>query len=269
MSRARTALVVAQREFTTLLRTPTILVLALGFVVVVAGFVVAAGTGGYLPLILDLVAPMEILVPLLAFAFGYRAIQSDADRGELETIQTYPVRRLSFVGGVFLGRLAGLLPVVLVSLGLSAAAVVFAPGDAVSVVVRHGTVDAPVLFLRFATLTVLFTAVALAVAVAVSAAARSAREALAIAVVLVIALVLGFDATIVAALSGGLIGPDALGTLTALSPNSAYRGLVYTLAVGDVYTRSAPTPSLVAGVAGLTLWFVGALVVAVVRVWRG
>jgi ABC-2 type transport system permease protein len=104
--------------------------------------------------------------------------------------------------------------------------------------------------------------------VAVSAAARSAREALAIAVVLVIALVLGFDATIVAALSGGLIGPDSLGTLTALSPNSAYRGLVYTLAVGDVYTRSAPTPSLFAGLLGLTLWFVGALAVAVVRVWR-
>lgn len=268
MSRARTALVVAQREFTTLRRTPTVLVLALGFVVVVFGFVIAAGTGGYLPLILDLIAPMEILVPLLAFAFGYRAIRSDADRGELETIQTYPVDRSAFVGGVFLGRLAGLLPVVLVSLGLSALAVALAPGDEVSVVVRHGTVDTPVLFLRFVTLTALFTAVALAVAVAVSAAARSAREALAVAIALVIALVLGFDATIVAALSDGLIGPDALGTLTALSPNSAYRGLVYTLAVGDVYTRSAPTPSLVAGLAGLTLWFVGSLGVAVARVWR-
>ncbi len=268
MSRGRAVLLVAQREFTTLLRTPTVLVLALGFVVVVAGFVGASGTGGYLPLILDLIAPMEILVPLLAFAFGYRAIRSDADRGELETIQTYPVSRRSFVSGVFLGRLAGLVPVVLVALGLSAAAVVFTPGDAVSVVVRHGTVDGPALFLRFVTLTVLFTAVALAVAVAVSAAARSAREALAVAVVLVIGLVLGFDATIVAALSGGLVGPDALETLTALSPNSAYRGLVYTLAVGDVYTRSAPTASLVAGMAGLTGWFVGALGVAIARVWR-
>ncbi|AQL44312.1 hypothetical protein BV210_17015 [Halorientalis sp. IM1011] len=268
MSRTRNALVVAQREFTTLLRTPTILVLALGFVTVVVGFTVAAGSGGYLPLILDLIAPIELLVPLLAFAFGYRAIRSDADRGELETIQTYPVSRPAFVGGVFLGRLAGLLPVVLLTLGLAGALVAFSPGDQVSVIVSHGTVDAPALYLRFVTLTVVFTAVALAVAVAISATARSAREALAVAVVLVIALVLGFDATIVAGLSGGLIGPESLGTLTALSPNSAFRGLVYTLAVGDVYTRSAPTPSLVAGTVGLGLWLIGSLTIAVLRVWH-
>ncbi|WP_336003208.1 ABC transporter permease subunit [Halorientalis halophila] len=268
MSGARDALVVAQREFATLLRTPTVLVLALGFLTVVVGFTVASGAGGYLPLILDLIAPVELLVPLLAFAFGYRAIRSDADRGELETIQTYPVSRVAFVGGVFLGRLAGLLPVVLVTLGIAGGVVAFSPGEQVSVIVSHGTIDGPALFLRFVTLTAVFTAVALAVAVAVSAVARSAREALAVAVALVIALVLGFDATLVAGLSGGLIDPGSLDTLTALSPNSAYRGLVYTLAVGDVYTRSAPTPSLVAGATGLTLWLVGALGIAVARVWE-
>lgn len=261
------ALVVAQREFLTLLRTRAVAVLALGYLAVVVGLAVAAGTAGYLPLTLDLLRPVEILVPVLAFAFGYRAILADAERGELETIRTYPVSRLVFVGGVYLGRLAGFLTVVLVPLLLAGALVAAGPAGRVSVVAAHGTVDSPAVYLRFVTLTAGFALVLLAIATAVSAVARSTREALALVTVLFIALVVGFDASVVAVISGGVVGPDAIAPLLALSPNSAYRGLVLTVAVGEVYTRGATAGAPLLSALGLLVWFGASLAVAVRTVW--
>jgi ABC-2 type transport system permease protein len=264
---ART-LVVAQREFETLLRTRTVAVLALGYLAVVVGLVVAAGTAGYLPLSLDLLRPVEVLVPVLAFAFGYRSILADAERGELETIRTYPVSRPAFVAGVYLGRLAGFLVVVLVPLLLAGAFVAFGGQEQVRVVAAHETVDSPAAYLRFVTLSAGFAIVALAIATAVSAVARSTREALALVAALVVALVVGLDASILAALSGGLIGPDAVAPLLAFSPNSAYRGLVLALAVGEAYTRGAATGSPLLLTVGLLAWFVASIGVAVRTVWR-
>lgn len=264
----RTTLVFAQREFQTLLRTRTVGLLAAGYAVVVLGFVAVSGAGGFLPLTLDLLHPLEVLVPLLAFAFGYRAIFDDAMRGELETIRTYSVSRFRFVAGVFLGRLAGFLPVVLLPMVLAGGLVVVGGSDTISVVAAHGTVDTPVIYLRFVTVTALFGVVALAIATAVSAVARSTREALALVVVLFIALVVGFDASIVAALSGGVISPGQLGPILAFSPNSAYRGLVLSVAVGEAYTRGAPTAAPLVSLLGLVSWFALSVVVAVRTVWR-
>lgn len=263
----RRALVVAQRELETLARTRTVLLLGTGYVVVVLALFLGSGTGGYIPAVLDLLTPMEVLVPALAFAFGYRAVLADATRGELETLRTYPLDRTTFVVGVFVGRLAGFLPVVLVPLLAAGGLVAVGGPEQVSVLAGHGTVDTPVLYLRFVTLTVAFATVSLAAAVAVSAAARSTREALALAVALVLALVVGFDATIVAALAGGLVGPDSLSTLAGLSPNSAYRGLVFGLAVGETYVQAAPLANPLTSALGLLGWFVGSLTVAVRAVW--
>ena len=69
------------------------------------------------------------------------------------------------------------------------------------------------------------------------------------------------------ALSGGLVSPETLGPLVAISPNSAFRGLVLGTAVGDVFTRSAPTGSPLVNVLGLLAWLVAGLVVAVRTVW--
>jgi ABC-2 type transport system permease protein len=260
--------VVAQREFQTLLRTRTVAVLALGYVAVLVGLVLAAGTAGYLPLTIDLLRPVEVLVPVLAFAFGYRSILADAERGELETIRTYPISRRTFVAGVYLGRLAGFLVVVLLPLVIAGALVATGGQEQVSVIAAHETVDTPAIFFRFVVLTALFAVVTLAIATAVSAVARSTREALALVVVLFLALVIGFDASLVAALSGGLVGPDQIAPLLAVSPNSAFRGLVYALAVGDAYTRGAVPGSPPLLLAGLALWFVGSLAVGVRTVWR-
>jgi ABC-2 type transport system permease protein len=262
------ALVVAEREFQTLLRTRTIAVLAVGYVVVVLGLVLGAGTAGYLPLTLDLVRPVEVLVPVLAFAFGYRSILADAERGELATIRTYPISRRAFVGGVYIGRLAGFLTVVLLPLVLAGLLVATGGTEQVSVIAAHRTVDSPAIYFRFVALTALFAVVTLAVATAVSAVARSTREALALVVVLFLALVIGFDASLVAALTGGLIQPGQVSVLLAFSPNSAFRGLVYGVAVGEAYTRSAATGSPLLLTAGLLLWLVGSLVASVRTVWR-
>jgi Cu-processing system permease protein len=264
----RIALVFAQREFRTLLRTRTIAVLAVGYFSVIVGLVVAAGTGGYLPLTLDLLRPVEVLVPVLAFAFGYRAIFADAQRGELETIRTYPVSRTAFVGGVYLGRLAGFLWVVLAPLLVGAVLVATSPSEQVTVVSAHETVDSPAIYLRFVTLTAVFGLVTLAIATAVSAVARSTREALALVTVLFIALVVGFDATIVAALSGGIISAEQVEPLLVFSPNSAFRGLVLSVAVGDVYTRGAMAGSPIAYSIGLAAWFVVSLAAAMRTAWR-
>lgn len=261
-------LAVAQREFQTLLRTRTIAVLALGYVLVVVGLVLAAGVAAYLPLTLDLVWPVEVLVPVLAFAFGYRSILADAERGELEPLRTYPVTRLEFVAGVYLGRLAGFLSVVLLPLVVGGVLVAVGAPAAVSVVAAHGTVDSPAIYLRFVTLTAAFALVALAVAVAVSAVARSTREALALVAAVFLAFVVGVDATLVAALSGGLLGPDAAGWLVSLSPNGAYRVLVFDVAVGEVYTRGASAGSAPLSALGLIAWFAAAIAVAVRTVWR-
>lgn len=264
----RRSLVVAEREFQTLLRTRTIAVLAVGYVLILVGLVLAAGTAGYLPLTLDLLRPVEVLVPVLAFAFGYRSILADAERGELATIRTYPISRRAFVGGVYLGRLAGFLVVVLLPLVLAGLFVAVGGKEQVTVIAAHRTVDSPAIYFRFIVLTAGFAVVTLAIATAVSAVARSTREALALVAVLFLALVIGFDASLVAALTGGLVSPGQVSVLLAISPNSAFRGLVYGVAVGEVYTRGAATGSPPLLVAGLALWFVGSLVVSVRTVWR-
>ncbi|WP_299270189.1 hypothetical protein [Halorientalis sp.] len=56
--------------------------------------------------------------------------------------------------------------------------------------------------------------------------------------------------------------------MSLVSVRTASRGFVGTLAVAGVYTRRPPTSSSVAGIDGLTVWFVGATDVAVARVWR-
>jgi ABC-type transport system involved in multi-copper enzyme maturation permease subunit len=261
-------LTLAQREFQTLLRTRTVAVLAVGYLVIVLGLVVAAGTAGYLPLTLDLLRPVEVLVPILAFAFGYRAILADAERGELETIRTYPVSKPVFVAGVYLGRLAGFLAVVLVPLVIAALLVAAGGKSQVSVIAAHETIDSPAIYLRFVTLTALFAVVALTIATAISAVARSTREALALVAVLFLALVVGFDASIVAAVTGGVVSASQVEPLLAFSPNSAYRGLVFSLATGDVFTRAAPSGSPLLSLGGLLAWFGLSLAVAVRTVWR-
>lgn len=267
--RARQLRSIANREFQTVLRTRYLHLLTVGYAIAVVGFAYGGGESGYLPLVLDLVTPMELLVPALALAFGYRAIYGDRQRGELAVIRTYPVSRVDFSLGVYLGRVTALLAAVLAPLGAVVIARPFVASDPISVLATHQTVDSPAFALRFILLTAAFAVVALGIALALSAVARSSRGAIALALVLVVALAIGFDVTAVAALAGGLVGPDQLATLLALSPSSAYRGLVFSLAVGQAGAWGDPAgldPLVAAG--GLAVWLVGTLGVTIRTVWR-
>lgn len=268
MTDYRYVLDVAQREFLTVLRTPMLLLLSAGYVLLVAGISWLGASGAYLALVLDLLTPVEVLVPVLAFALGYRSLLGDRESGELETLQTYPIRSGGYVVGVYLGRAVVVLGVVLLGLFASAVFVPMSQGTQLSVIASHATVDSPALYFRYILLTGVFALVVLALAVLVSAAARSTRGGLALAAGAVIALAVGFDSALLGALTGGLVSPDGLTTLLALSPTSAYRSLVFALSVAPTGVSVPAGPAVLVSVAGLALWFVGALGLASLLAWR-
>lgn len=259
----------AEREFQTVLRTPLYWLLAAGSAALVAGLTLLGGASGYLPLVLDLLTPLSALIPVLAFAFGYRAILGDRERGELETLRTYPLSKYRFVLGVYLGRAGALLAVVVGSLLVAGLVVALTDPGRLEQVAVHATVDSPLVFLRLLVLAALFALVALSAAVAASAAARSGRSGLVLATLSVVALVVGLDALLVGGLTTGVLPADLLTTLTALSPTSAFRGLVFGLAVRPVGALEVPTgPGVLASGLGLLAWLVGGLWLAARLSWR-
>jgi ABC-2 type transport system permease protein len=259
---------VAEREFHTVVRTPMLVALAVGFVAVFVGISWLGASSAYLALVLDVLTPAEVLVPVLAFAFGYRALLGDRESGELETIRTYPIWGWLYILGVFLGRAVVVLGVVVVGLA-GAGVLVPTRGDRqLTVIASHATVDSPALYLRYILLTALFALVVLAVAILVSATARSTRGGLALATGAVVVLVAGLDTALVGALSGGLVSPDGVTALLAVSPNTAYRALVFAVSLGPAGVSVPPGPAVLASTVGLIGWLVAALTLASVVVWR-
>jgi ABC-2 type transport system permease protein len=262
------AFAVTDREFRTVLRTRAYAVLSLGFLVLTVALSWTSGATGFVPLTLDLLTPVEVLVPALALAFGYRSILGDEERGELDVVRTYPITRWGYVLGVFLGRAAALLTVVIVPLLLSAALVPFLGGVQSSVIASHAGADSVLLYLRFVVLTAVFALVVLAVALAISAGASSTRAALALGVALLVALVVGLDLGVVAGLAGGVVGDAELAYALALSPNSAFRGLVLETVVSAVTAPGVRAAAPVANAVGLLAWLVGSMLVAVWTSWE-
>lgn len=262
-------LAVADRELRTVVRTRSTVAVAAVYAALVVGVAWTGGVSGYLSTTLDLLATLEVIVPALAIAFGYRSVYDDAKRGELAVIRTYPVSRTGYVLGAYLGRLAPVLVVVPAPL-LAVVVLVAATGGAgTSVIASHGGGDTLVVFVRFAVLTEAFAAVALAVAMVVSTVARSLRGAIALAVAAVVVLVVGADLGLVAALGADVLGEGSLRWALAASPNSAYRGLVLRTVLGPVTTLPADAASVPANLLGLLVWLVGALGVAVATIWPG
>ncbi|MFB6160526.1 MAG: ABC transporter permease [Haloferacaceae archaeon] len=257
---------VAAREARSVVRTWSVLALAGVVFASVAGTVVAgSGAGGFVPLALDLLFAVEVLVPLFAFAAGYRTILDDRTSGELDAVRTYPVTRVQYVLGAYLGRALFVVAVLFGTLVVAGAlGATLAPGRT-DLIAANAAADSAWLFVRFTVLTVAFGLTTLAIAVAVSAAARSVRQALALVVTIAVAFLVGIDAGVVAGLAGGL-SPDVLPVAVAVSPSGAFRGLVLDLVVGAVSGRDAG--SALAGAVGLVTWFVGSLALAVLTVWE-
>lgn len=260
---------VAQRAFDATVRSRALLAVAAGYAFVVLAVAWTTRGSGYLSLSLSLLTPLEVVVPVVAVAVGYRSILEDRVRGELAVFRTYPLSARSYVLGVFLGRLATVLLVVVVPLLIAGVSVVAFREESISVLATHATADSPLVYLRTVTLTAAFAPVALAVAIAVSAVARTTRNAIALAVGGVVVLVVGLDLGFVAGLTGGIVSPDALGSLAALSPLSAYRGLVLEVAVGpvagDAIAGGVDPPVALLGLVG---WTVAAIALAVRAAFR-
>ncbi|WP_135662585.1 ABC transporter permease subunit [Halorhabdus rudnickae] len=265
----RNTLVVAQRAFDSVTRSRALIAVAFGYGFAVLGFAWASRGGGYLALSMNLLTPLEVLVPLVAVAVGYRSILDDRLRGELDVFRSYPLAGRSYVLGTFLGRGAALLVIVVVPLVLATGTVLLFRVERISVLATHATADSPIVYLRMVVLTAVFALVALAVIVGISSFTASSRGGLALAVVTVLALVVGLDLGVVAGLATDVVPADALDVLLAGSPLSAYRGLVFELAVGSVAPRVVSGGiDPVAAFGSLTLWTVGSLSIAAYTVFR-
>ncbi|WP_135820179.1 copper ABC transporter permease [Halostella litorea] len=257
---------VFERELATLRRSRAVWLLAAGFLAAVVGLGVASAPNGYVPLALTLLTPVELLVPVLAAAVGYRAVLADRARGETAVLRTFPLGSGTYVAGVYCGRLAWTLLVVVGSL-LVAGLTVSTADPPADVLAQYRGLDSPVYYLRFVVLTAAFAAVVLALVVLLSALVRTARRGLVAALTLVVAVSLGADLLVVVGLGRGVVGGAALPWYLAVSPASAYRGLVVTYVVAPVAeTVSRPAAPLVSA-ASLALWVVLSLLAAGVAAW--
>ncbi|MCQ4332045.1 hypothetical protein KM295_00805 [Natronomonas sp. F2-12] len=253
MSRLRGVGPIAWREISTVVRTRGYLLLSFGLLVVFLGVLRGGGgiRGGYVPTAVDLLLPLELLVPLVAVALGYRAFSGDND--DRSVLRTYPVSDRSLAVGVFAGRFVGLAAIVGTPLAVVGLAVSRIGGPSSSVFATHQGVDSPVLFVRFIALTICFGAAVLAMTMAASVLVRTGRATLAAALAVLVVVVAGGDLLALIGLTAGVIEDDLLGTALAVSPNAAYRGLVLESVVG-VATDQGGTIDVPVAVAGLAGW---------------
>ncbi|MFB6073236.1 MAG: ABC transporter permease [Halobacterium sp.] len=244
---------VVERELRAVLRSRSVWVLAVGFFALTLAAGLFSGRSGYVPLVLALLTPVEVLAPVLVVALGYRAVLGDRLRGELAVFETFPLSPLAYGLGVYCGRLAVALGVVFVTL-VATALVVPAFNPSPAALTRTTGLDSPVYYARFVALTLVFVGVVMAVTVLVSSVARTARRGLVWGVALLLLLVVGFDLAIVAGVGQHWITERGLGVALAASPLSAYRGLVMTYAVGPAVTMPVRAAAPVASVASLLVW---------------
>lgn len=257
---------IAWRELQTVVRTRSYLLLSIGLLAVFVGLLRGDGfEGGYVPSAVDLLLPLELLVPLVAVALGYRAFSGDND--DRPVVRTYPVSTPALVVGVFTGRFVGLAGIVGGPLAVVGGIVAATGGAPSRVFATHGGVDSPVLFIRFIALTLCFGAVVLAMAMAVSVLVRTGQAALAAALAVLVAVVAGGDLLVLVGLTADAVTDEMLETILALSPNSAYRGLVLELVVG-VATDEAGAIDVPVAVGGLAGWLLASLLIVGGGIYR-
>lgn len=269
--RSRLVAAIAGREVRTLLRNRALFAVAMAFAVVVVGLGGASmgSPGGYVSLTYDLLLPVELLVPVLAFAVAFQSIRGDDERGTLSILRTYSVSRSEYVFGVFLGRaLPAFIAVVATLVTAGIVASLGAP-PASSFLATHSAGDTPLVYGRFVLFAGWYVLAAVAFVLAASALARTDREALAVAVGAVVVLAFVADLVFVTLLTAEIVS-DTVGVLVGLAPASAFRGLVFELAIRPALATSpgVATAHPLLSAFGLVFWTVTALAVAAVAVWR-
>ncbi|MFB6102491.1 MAG: ABC transporter permease subunit [Haloplanus sp.] len=258
---------VFEREFATVIRTRVYGVVGVGFVATVVALGLVGGVSGYVGAILNLLTPLAVLLPVFCAALGYRSLLTDRESGEADVLRTFALPRWAYVGGVLLARLTVVVLIVLLALVVVGVAVPLFSRGSSEFLLRRTTYNGPLLFVRFSVLTAIATAVFFTAVTAVSAAASRSRRALALGVLLVVAFTVGLDLVIVAGIATDVFTPDLLPWLLALSPVSAYRGLVLALVVEPATASSLQAGSAFANSLGLVGWFAGSLAAATKLVW--
>lgn len=248
---------VFRRELATVLRTPGYGVLA-GGLLAVLGLLVAVGGGGatgFVPTVVDLLLPAELLVPVLATVLGYRALLSDVVSGELAVIRTYPVSIAGYVVGILLARLVALVAVVGLPFAAVGGYVWLTAAPDTGIFATHTGVDSPLLYVRFLALSLLLGAAFLATSMWVSAAATSRRNAVALAVLAFLVGTLGGDLSLIGSLMAG-VDPSAVAGRAALTPNGAFRGLVFETVIGVSFAQEQAVVDVGRAVGSLVGWTV-------------
>lgn len=223
---------------------------------------------GYVSTVIDLLTPMELLIPVVAFTFGYRAIVDDERRGVLDVLRTYPVSSWQVVIGVYLGRAIGLVTVVSTALSFLFVPIFMTETYRPLFYATHTGPDSPGLFLRFIVLTACFALVMLAISVAISALVSTTRTAITAVGVVLFGLLFVADITLVFGLSRGIIEEASLAGSLAVSPLSAYRGLVLETTVAVTAGTGPRAASPISSAVGLLVWWIGSLAVAAVAVYE-
>ena len=248
---------VFRRELATVLRTPGYGVLA-GGLLAVLGLLVAVGGGGatgFVSTVVDLLLPAELLVPVLATVLGYRALLSDVVSGELAVIRTYPVSIAGYVVGILLARLVALVAVVGRPFAAVGGYVWLTAAPDTGIFATHTGVDSPLLYVRFLALSLLLGAAFLATSMWVSAAATSRRNAVALAVLAFLVGTLGGDLSLIGSLMAGA-DPSAVAGRAALTPNGAFRGLVFETVIGVSFAQEQAVVDVGRAVGSLVGWTV-------------
>lgn len=253
-----------RRELSTTLRLRTYVGLWLGLTGILLSIAWLGGgfRTGYTSMIVDLLTPLELLIPVVAFAFGYRAVLEDRRRGILDVLRTYPLSSWQVVAGAYIGRAVGLVAVLSASLLFLVLPALFSNPYRSVFYATHAGGNSIGLFVRFILLTVCFALVVLAISVAVSALVSTNRSAVLFAGLSLLAVLFVADIALVFGLSRSIIGDGSLVGSLAISPLSAYRGLVLetTITATDGTGPRAADP--LASAAGLCVYGVGALAIA-------
>ncbi len=266
MSSARTqfrALLV--RELRTVVRTRVYLLVALGLWALVVALVATGGGGesGYLPAVVDLLLPLELLVPAVAIAVGYRSVVADLERGELAVLDSYDVPAWVYVAAIYVGRAIALSTMLVGGLVIAGVLIAVSASPDTGIYATHTGVDSPVLFGRFIVLTVGYGLAMLGLVVLGSVVARSTRTALALAAGGVVLVVAGGDALLILGLSEEWLASESVFGALATVPNSAYRGLVFETVVGVASGVDSGYAAARWSLLGLLGWLVGSLTLAV------
>lgn len=270
MSGRRAARVLFGRELASIVRSRSYLLLFAGVAAVIVGIgTVGGGTdAGYVPTAVDLLLPLELLVPAVAFAVGYRSIADDIQRDELSVLETYPVPDWAYVAGVYVGRAVALVAMLGLPLLVVGILVWLSAGPDTTIVATHRGIDSPLLFGRFVLLTLAYGLLVLAVVLALSALASTRKAALTFAVIGLGGLVVGLDLLVLRGVGTGWVTGDTLVTAIAASPTSAYRGLVFETVLYVAFETETGYASPVASTFSLLAWTVLGLSVAALGVSR-